>query len=111
MVPAGFLVAVALQIGRLQAELRGDVLHHDGRHLGQVGQERAEEPHRAHLDRPAELATGAVAGHRLAAGADAEVEEPAQPSLIRIGVEPAVAGTLILGEEPDRHAATSTSTR
>jgi hypothetical protein len=49
VIPARLLLAVSLQVGRIQAELLDDVVDDHGRGVGRVGQEGAEKTHRPEL--------------------------------------------------------------
>ncbi len=102
--PGGCPLAVAGQDGRVgDPELGGQVRHRAGRHGGRIGQEGAEETHRAELRGQTEAVVVAAAiGEQRAVGL-VEVEIAGELGGRRLpGVAP-VAPLLLDGEENDRH--------
>jgi hypothetical protein len=74
------------------AELRGDVCHDEFRHVGRVGQERAEEAHGAQLHRETQpvVLTAAHLDQRTVGGIEMEVAIQLSPG--RVTGVPAIAG-------------------
>jgi hypothetical protein len=86
-------------------KLPGDRLRDDRRHVGRMGEERAEEPHCRELHRePEPVVIAAAIGDPLTV-AVVEVEEPLElPRRRRLAVTP-VGSDLRRAEKIDRHAA------
>jgi len=113
-VPGGVLLE-RTRVG--DTELRSEVCRDRPRHLGRVGQERAQETDGAELDgEPEAVVLAAPHVDQIAVGV-VQVEVAVELGLVRIAGVPAVATLLLRAEEPfagppgrprlDRHRAQS----
>jgi hypothetical protein len=104
VVPTHHAGRIAFQpAGIGDAQLPGEVSHHACRDLGGVGEESAQEPHRAELDGEPEASVIAPAPGDEAAIGVVEVEVAFEQGTRRLARVTAIASLLLFGQEVDRH--------